>query len=67
MKDEKSFITIHINQSKIHFKYYATTIIYELLIVPFSRFSYVLQNEQLINVIQCDEVVPVVNPEKVDC
>ena len=48
------------------FKYCATTIIYELLIVLFSRFSYVLQNEQLLKCIQCNEVVPVVNPEEVD-
>ena len=37
-----------------------------LLIVRFSRFSYVLQNEQLLKFIQCDEVVPVVKPEEVD-
>ena len=59
---KKSFITIQINQSKILFKYYATTIIYEFLIVLF-----VVQNEQLLKFIQCDEVVPVVNPEEVDC
>ena len=67
MKDEKPFITIQINQIKILFKYYATIIIYELLIVQFSRFSYALQNEQLLEFIQCDEVVSVVNPEEVDC
>ena len=49
------------------FKYYVTTIIYELLIVLFSRFSNVLQNEQVLKCIQCDEVVPVVNPEEMGC
>ena len=66
-KDEKSFITIQINQSKILCTYYATTVIYELLIVLFSHFSYVFQYEQLLKFIQCDEVIPVVNLEEVDC
>ena len=29
--------------------------------------SYVLQNEQLLKFIQCDEVIPVANLEEVDC
>ena len=45
--------------------YYTTTITYELLL-PSARFCYVILNEQLL-IIPCDVVVPVVNPEEVDC